>query len=67
LRGLRLVRALGAAVLDPSCYDAGAGQSVLLGWRGVGFAPGGDALALPLLPGDQLSTGEQSSAGEVRQ
>ncbi|HEX4728314.1 MAG TPA: hypothetical protein VH298_10990 [Jatrophihabitans sp.] len=59
VRGLTLVRAPGAAVLDPSGYDAGAGQPVLLGWRGVGFAPGGDALALPLLPGDQLSIGDQ--------
>lgn len=58
LHGLRLERALGAAVLDPSCYDAGTGQSVLLGWRGSGFGAGGDALSLPVLPGDRLSTGD---------
>jgi hypothetical protein len=57
LRGLTLERALGAAVLDPAGYDTGAGQPVLLGWRGPGFAAGGDPLSLPLLPGDRLNTG----------
>lgn len=58
LRGVSLERALGAAVLDPAAYDAGAGQQVRLGWRGAGFAPDGDVLSLPLLPGDRLRTGD---------
>jgi trimeric autotransporter adhesin len=58
LRGVTLDRALGAAVLDPAAYDAGASQPVRLGWRGAGYAPDGDVLSLPLLPGDRLSTGE---------
>jgi hypothetical protein len=58
LRGVTLERALGAAVLDPGAYDAGASQPVRLGWRGAGFAPGADVLALPLLPGDRLRTGD---------
>ncbi len=58
LRGVTLERALGAAVLDPAEYDAGANQPVRLGWRGTGFAPDGDVLSLPLLPGDRLRTGE---------
>ncbi|MFL6162629.1 MAG: hypothetical protein ACJ74U_10390 [Jatrophihabitantaceae bacterium] len=57
LRGVTLERALGAAVLNPDAYDAGASQPVWLGWRGAGFAPGADVLSLPLLPGDRLRTG----------
>ena len=60
LVGLRLERALGPAVLDPTApYDAGASARVNLDWLGlVTMAPGVDALSLPLLHGDRLSLGE---------
>ena len=60
LVGLRLERALGPAVLDPTApYDASASARVNLDWLGlVTMAPGVDALSLPLLHGDRLSLGE---------
>lgn len=59
LAGLRLERALGPVVLDPTAaYDASAGERVHLDWNGlVSWAGGRDALSLPLLHGDRLRTG----------
>jgi hypothetical protein len=59
LRGMRLERASGPAVVDPaSGYRADALQRVHLDWNGVVTWPGGDALSLPLLHGDRIAFGE---------
>jgi hypothetical protein len=59
LAGLRLERSRGAVVLDPSApFDAAASDRVLLDWGGlVAWGAGRDALSLPLLHGDRLTTG----------
>jgi len=58
VRGVRLERTLGPAVLDPSAgYRADALHRVRLDWDGLVTWTGGDALGLPLLHGDRLSFG----------
>lgn len=61
VEGLRLERALGPVVLDPTAgYDAGTSFPVHLDWGGlVTWGPGLDALSLPLLNGDRLLLGGQ--------
>jgi trimeric autotransporter adhesin len=55
--GMRLLRGLGRAVLDPgSGRPAGLTYPVRLGWSTIpSYAPGLDSLALPLLHGDRLT------------
>jgi hypothetical protein len=57
ITGLRLERALGAAVFDPTVeYDAGRSFRVELVWNKLPvYGPGRDSLSLPLLHGDRLT------------
>jgi hypothetical protein len=61
LRGLRLERAPGPAILDPANgFRADAMTRVHLDWNGIvsGTSDAADALSLPLLHGDRISFGE---------
>lgn len=62
LRGLRLERSLGPAVLDPAAYDAGASAPVRLDFDGLATFDRRDALSLPLLHGDRLTLGEAAAS-----
>lgn len=57
VQGVRVMRGLGAAVLDPAAPLASAAWPLRLDWSGLGsYGPGWTPLALPLLPGDSVTT-----------
>jgi len=57
VNGVRVLRGLGAAVLDPTAALGTAAWPLRLDWTGLGnYAPGWTPLSLPLLPGDAVTT-----------
>lgn len=58
LKGLRVTRALGPVVLDPAQpLSVAAGYPIRFDWKTQPqYAPGWNALTLPLLPGDSVDT-----------
>ncbi|MHA6195681.1 fibronectin type III domain-containing protein [Pseudomonas wadenswilerensis] len=57
VQGVRVLRGLGAAVLDPTAAPGTTAWPLRLDWSGLGsYAPGWTPLSLPLLPGDSVST-----------
>lgn len=57
VQGVRVLRGLGAAVLDPAAPLAPLTWPVRLDWSGLGsYAPGWTPLSVPLLPGDSVTT-----------
>ncbi|WP_095156772.1 hypothetical protein [Pseudomonas sp. Irchel 3E13] len=59
-QGVRVLRGLGAAVLDPNATAGSAAWPLRLDWTGLGsYGPGWTPLSLPLLPGDRVTTGPQ--------
>ncbi|OPA86106.1 hypothetical protein BFW87_25485 [Pseudomonas fluorescens] len=57
VHGVRVLRGLGAAVLDPAAALGTGAWPLRLDWSGLGsYAPGWTPLAVPLLPGDAVIT-----------
>ncbi|MNJ46041.1 hypothetical protein D3C77_411610 [compost metagenome] len=57
IRGIHLLRGLGAAVLDPRAAAGATHWPLRLDWHGLGhYGPGWTPLSLPLLPGDRVTT-----------
>lgn len=57
VQGVRVMRGLGAAVLEPTAAPGTTAWPLRLDWSGLGsYAPGWTPLSLPLLPGDSVST-----------
>ena len=57
VHGVRVLRGLGAAVLDPTAALGTGAWPLRLDWSGLGnYAPGWTPLAVPLLPGDAVIT-----------
>lgn len=57
VQGVRVLRGLGAALLDPAAPLTSAAWPLRLDWTGLGsYSPGWTPLALPLLPGDSVTT-----------
>jgi hypothetical protein len=57
VHGARVLRGLGAAVLDPTAALGTAAWPLRLDWSGLStYAPGWTPLAVPLLPGDAVTT-----------